>query len=353
MKKIPAAVLGCTGIVGQRFVQALSAHPFFDLRVLAASEKSAGQRYKDLEKWMIEGEIPKKFRDQAVKNLDSKVLRAKGIEIVFSALPSEVAKGVELEFAKQGFRVFSNASAFRMEPQVPILVPEVNPEHLEIINNQKKEYGGFIVTNPNCTAAGLVLGLKPLTQFGIKNVTVTTYQALSGAGYPGVASLDILGNIIPYIKEEEEKIEEETKKLLGSFKAGKISPARFDIIASCARIPVRDGHLESVVVELESDIDLEDIMRAMIDFKGVPQEKRLPTAPERPIIVFEESDRPQPLLDAYAGSPERARGMAISVGRIKKLGRKIRFFLLVHNTIRGAAGCSLLNAELAYEQKRL
>jgi len=353
MKKFAVGLLGCTGVVGQRFVQALSAHPFFDLRVLAASPESAGQRYKKVGKWKLEGEIPEKFRDQVVENLGIKALRTEGVEIVFSALPSEVAKRVENEFAKHGFKVFSNASAFRMHPQIPILVPEVNPEHLELINQKKKEAKGFIVTNPNCAVAGLVLGLKPLTGFGIKSVFVTTYQALSGAGYPGVASLDILGNVIPYIKGEEEKVEEETKKILGTLGAGEISPAKLDIAASCARVPVRDGHLESVVVELEKDVNIEAIKKAMQDFKGVPQAKNLPTAPEKPILVLKEENRPQPLLDAYAGEPKRARGMAISIGGIKKAGRKIRFFLLVHNTIRGAAGCSVLNAELAYEQKRL
>ncbi|MEW6069225.1 MAG: aspartate-semialdehyde dehydrogenase [Candidatus Thermoplasmatota archaeon] len=351
MKKIPVGLLGCTGLVGQRFVQLLDEHPYFELEFLVASERSAYKKYSSLGRWLLEIPIPEKFRDTEVKNLED-VEKSK-IEILFSALPPEIAKVMELKYAKKGFKIFSNASAFRMHYQVPILVPEVNPEHLELVKFQKTK--GFIITNPNCTTTGLVLGLKPLIEFGIKNIVVSTYQALSGAGYPGVASLDILGNVIPFIEKEEEKVEEESKKILGDLNrsARKILSAELEITASCARVPVRDGHLESVVVELEKDFELEDIKQKFSEFEAQPQQMKLPTAPQKPIIVLDSELRPQPALDSYAGFPKRAKGMAVSIGRLKKAGKKLRFFLLVHNTIRGAAGCSLLNAELALKEEYL
>lgn len=345
MAKTVVGVLGCTGLVGQRFVQLLAEHPYFELEFLAASEKSTGKSYGSLSKWLLDTTIPENLKNLKVKNLED--VDKSEAELLFSALPAEIAKEVELKYAKKGFKIFSNTSAFRMHSQVPILVPEVNPEHLELVKYWEK---GFIVTNPNCTTAGLVLGLKPLMEFGIKNVVVSTYQALSGAGYPGVASLDILGNVIPFIEEEEEKVERESKKILGKLKNKKILYAEFEVTASCARVPVRDGHLESVVVELEKDLELDDVKKAFSQFRALPQKLKLPTAPQKPIIVLNAANRPQPALDAYAGEPNRARGMAVSIGRLKKIGRKIRFFLLSHNTIRGAAGCSLLNAELALKE---
>jgi aspartate-semialdehyde dehydrogenase len=233
-----------------------------------------------------------------------------------------------------------------MAQNVPLLIADVNPQHLELVANQKKTQKGFIVTNPNCSVTGLATGLKPLAEdFGIKSVVVTTYQALSGAGYPGVPSMDITGNIVPFIPKEEEKVEVECQKILGKLTDSGIAPSSFSVIASCVRVPVRDGHLESVLVDLESDVTLDEVKRAFLDYKGLNNET--PTSPIRPIIVAEDEIRPQPLLDINNGEPERAKGMAVTVGRIKMIQNKVRFFLLVHNTIRGAAGCSIMNAELA------
>ncbi len=233
-----------------------------------------------------------------------------------------------------------------MAKDVPLLIADINPDHLALVESQRKSRPGYIVTNPNCSVTGLATGLKPLAnEFGVKSVFVSTYQALSGAGYPGVPSLDITGNILPYIPNEEEKVQEECRKILGKFSHESVEPSSFNVIASCTRVPVRDGHLESVLVELENDATIEEIKKAFDGFKGM--NGSLPTAPQKPIIIKEEEDRPQPIFDVNNGSPQRARGMAVTVGRIKKFGNKLRFFLLVHNTIRGAAGCSIMNAELA------
>jgi aspartate-semialdehyde dehydrogenase len=234
-----------------------------------------------------------------------------------------------------------------MDSDVPILIPEVNPEHLGLIKAQVSKGMGFIVTNSNCSTTGIVMGLKPLLNFGLKSVTVSTYQALSGAGRHGVASLDIIDNVIPYIKDEEEKIERETKKILGKVYTEGVKDAGLEVNASCCRVPTREGHLESIVVELEEDVDSETISRALSSYRGIPQDLKLPTAPEVPVIVRSEKNRPQPILDRDAGSPERAKGMAVVVGRIRKKGQKVGLFLLVHNTIRGAAGTCILSAELA------
>jgi aspartate-semialdehyde dehydrogenase len=339
--------LGATGAVGQRFVQLLYTHPWFELKVLAASGRSSGQRYKEAVTWGLDEEIPEDIKDIKIENIDTKTFKDQGIDLVFSALPSEISRKVELDLALDGFRVFSNSSAYRMEKDVPLLIADVNPDHLDLIESQRRVRSGYIVTNPNCTVTGLATGLKPLlSEFGIKNVVVTTYQALSGAGYPGVPSLDILGNIIPHIPGEEEKIQGECRKILGKLTDDIIDPSLFSVMASCARVPVRDGHLESVLVELERDFTLDEINKAFTECEGVGRGS-LPTAPDRPIIVISDEARPQPLIDLYNGSPERAKGMSVTVGRITQFENKLRFFLLVHNTIRGAAGCSIMNAELA------
>lgn len=347
LDKIRAAVIGVTGAVGQRFVHLLEGHPWFDLELIAASGKSAGNKYKDMVNWTLEEKMPKNIGEKKIEQIDVKTFKKEGVELILSALPADIAKNVELELETNGLYVFSNASAYRMQKDVPLLIADVNPDHLALVERQRKTRSGYVVTNPNCTVTGLATGLKPLgDEFGIKSVVVTTYQALSGAGYPGVASLDIIGNIVPYIPNEEEKVEEECKKILGNLKDDRIESSPFSVIASCARVPVRDGHLESILVELENDATIDEIRKAFNDYKAI-SDGSLPTAPQKPIILTEDESRPQPLIDAYNGWPKRARGMAITVGRVRKFGNKLRFFLLVHNTIRGAAGCSIMNAELA------
>ena len=338
------ALLGATGAVGQRFVQLLSNHPQFELDILAASASSSGERYKDVTFWQLEEEIPRNIGDMNVEALDFE--RFSETKVIFSALPSTIAKDVEENLASMGHYVFSNASTHRMDEDVPLLMADVNPDHIDLVNQQIK-WPGYIVTNPNCTVCGLATVLAPLSRdFGINSVIASTYQALSGAGYPGVPSLDITGNVLPFIEGEEEKVESECQKILGKLESDGINNAKFEVLASCARVPVRDGHLESVVVELIEDPDIEAIEGVLSDF-GMNPKFDLPSAPENPIIVTSKEDRPQVRFDLYAGSSDRSRGMAVTVGRLRKRGKRLRFFLLVHNTIRGAAGTSILNAELA------
>jgi len=351
MNKIKVGIMGCTGLVGQQFVRMLDAHPSFEVVMLTASINSAGKRYGEIADWIVSEHIPAYAADMMVKETSLKAFAESEAKVIFSALPAPVARDIEKELVKEGYQVFSNASAYRMDPEVPVIIPEVNPEHLDLVKVQDLGNGGFIVTNSNCSTAGMVMLLKPLMKFGINSVTVTTYQALSGAGRRGVASLAILGNVIPHIKNEEEKMETETLKILGILHKGKIKNADLMVNASCCRVPVRDGHLESVVIELHENNELETITDALRSFKSIPQVLKLPTAPESPLIVRTEDDRPQPALDAYNGTPERARGMAVTVGRIRKKANKFNFFLLSHNTIRGAAGTCILNAEYAYARK--
>lgn len=345
--KRKVAVLGATGVVGHQFVSMLTDHPLFELVILAASGKSAGKKYSQCVEHALSDSLPDAVRNMQVDPIDALALKKSGVEIAFSALPSGIAREAEAGLAKNGLAVFSNASAHRMRQSVPILIPEVNAEHLALARVQKDEYGGFIVTDSNCTVAGLVMTLKPLLGFGITDVTVTTYQSVSGAGYPGESALDLIGNLIPYIENEEEKVEAETKKILGRLVGTKIVLAEFDINATCVRVPVGYGHFESVVLQMREKPDIKQIINAFRRFKGAPQKLKLPTAPIEPIIVRDEENRPQPLLDVAAGRPARAAGMAVSVGRIARKGRKLRFALLSHNLIRGAAGTSILNAELA------
>ncbi len=296
---------------------------------------------------MIEGDIPNYAKNLRINTFDLELFNKRNIKVVFSALPPDVALLYEKILANNGFAVFSNSRAYRYEDDVPILIPEVNPDHIKLTNFQKNGSNGFIITNANCSATGLALALKPLLQFNIRNVFVSTYQALSGAGYPGVASLNINSNVVPYIKGEEEKIIAETKKILGKLNGNKIRDYKINIVSSCARVPVRDGHLESVVVEFENEVDLNLIKNAFSNNSSI---KNLPTSPETSIILAKEIDRPQPWKDAYAGAPQRARGMSVTIGRLKKQGRWVRFWLVVHNTIRGAAGNSILNAEYALKK---
>ena len=338
------AILGATGAVGQRFIELLQGHPWFDITVLAASERSAGKKFQEACKWRLESEMPKGIGKMPVVNTNLKEVKEAGdIDFVFSALPGNIAGPVETEFATE-YPVVSKASTHRMEADVPLLIPEVNPGHLGLIPIQKKNRGwnGFISTDPNCSTIQLAITLKALTIFGVKRLIVSTMQALSGAGYPGVPSLDIVDNVVPYISGEEEKMESETRKLLGTFDGKQVQPADMIISASCNRVDVKDGHLEAVYVELEQKPSIDEIKKAFRNFAGEPQKLNLPTAPERPIIVREEVDRPQPRFDRDAG-----KGMSIVVGRVRSDSiMTAKYLCLGHNTIRGAAGAGILSAEL-------
>ena len=342
--KREVAILGATGAVGQRFVQLLSNHPWFEISALAASERSAGKKYKVASKWKLESGMPEEIGEITVVNVDLKSIKETGdVDFVFSALPGGLAGAIEEEFAAE-YPVISKASAHRLEEDVPLLIPEVNPEQLGLIPIQKQRRGwsGFISTDPNCSTIQLAITLKPLMAFGLKRIIVSTMQALSGAGYPGVASLDIIDNVVPYISNEEEKLERETKKILGSFDGGRVKPADIVLSSSCNRVNVKDGHLESVFVELESSPSVEEVKEAFRNFAGEPQRLKLPTAPESPIIVREEIDRPQPRYDRGAG-----KGMSVVIGRIREDPiMTIKYLCLGHNTIRGAAGAGVLSAEL-------
>ncbi|MFW5914691.1 MAG: aspartate-semialdehyde dehydrogenase [Thermoplasmatota archaeon] len=353
MKRMDAAVLGATGMIGQRFVQLLEDHPYFDISSLNASERSEGKTIKEVLK-VKDHDFKEETLEGVIQQIDVDRI-ARECRIAFSGLPSDIARGVETELAERGVAVFSNASSHRMREDVPLLIPEVNPDHLDMIETQETwEGGGFIVTNANCSTTGIALPLAALHRaFGLGMVSVSTYQAVSGAGYPGVSSLDILGNILPHIRGEEEKMEEEILKMLGTLEDGRVRPAGFDFLANCARVPVHDGHLESMTLTLEGGPDLEDIRSALSGFRADPQELELPTAPREPIMVMDEEDRPQPLLDSYAGEPARAKGMAVCVGRLRKKDTYYKLFALSHNTLRGGAGGSVLNAELAVSKGHL
>src|SRR5438034_3546402 len=338
MARIRVGILGATGTVGQRFVQLLADHPQFAVTALAGSDRSQGRPYAEACAWRLSGEMPAAARSLVVREPEPPL----DCDVVFSSLPADVAGPVETRFARAGYPVLSNSAAHRMDEQVPLLVPEVNPDHLALLDACGD---GFIVTNPNCSTVMIALALAPLaTRFGVEAVLVTTLQALSGAGYPGVASLDITDNVVPFIANEEEKIERETRKILGRLngKVSGVAPAGFAVSAQCHRVNVVDGHMAAVRVKLSRAAEPADLRAAFASFTGAPQELRLPSAPERPILVRDEPDRPQPRLDRDAG-----RGMSITVGRIARddvLGH--RFVALSHNTIRGAAGAAILNAEL-------
>lgn len=337
MKRIPTAILGATGLVGRQFARLLDGHPWFELRCATATARSAGHPYEGAPGLTVAG-------TSAAEIVNS------GARLVFSALPTAAAGAVEEELRRAGRLVFSNAGAHRMDADVPLLIPEVNPEHLELARAQLATHPGFIVTNPNCVVAGLALVLKPLLPLGLEAVTVTSFQAVSGGGRRGVAAWEILGNVVPYIAGEEEKVERETRKILGKLEADRVAACPLQVHPSCSRVPVPDGHLQSVTVEFSRPATAGDVVAALAGFTAEPQRLELPTAPRRPIALLDEPDRPQPRLDAGAGGPGRAAGMAVSVGRLRPLGRRVGFFLLVHNTVRGAAGASVLNAELAVKR---
>ncbi len=358
--KIKVGVVGATGAVGQRFVQLLAGHPWFEIGCLTASDRSVGKRYGDAAKWLLRGGMPANVQDMLLIPTEPGAIEsaAGDVRLLFSAIPGGAAGLVENELADAGFAVCSNASAHRMDADVPLLIPDVNPEHTALIHAQqrkrlalgKRSAGGrvgFIVTNPNCSSTHLVCALKPLHDaFGLVAVNVVTMQALSGAGYPGVASLDILDNVVPYIGGEEEKIEIEPRKLLGRLGADAIEFADFLVSAQANRVAVRNGHLEAVSVKLKAKASLEDVAAAFTSYAGEPQRMGLPTAPNPAIVLHTEQDRPQPRLDRLAGH-----GMATSVGRLRPDPLfDYKFIVLGHNTIRGAAGGALLNAELLYAQ---
>jgi aspartate-semialdehyde dehydrogenase len=339
--KIPVGILGATGMVGQRFIQLLDQHPWFEVAWLAASERSAGLSYAEAARWKLNTPIPERVAKMPVSDASPEGAP----KVIFAALDAAIAKELEPKFANAGHAVITNSSAFRMTEDVPLVIPEVNGDHLKLIDTQasRKRNGGFIATNPNCSAIGLVMALAPLHRsFGVEAIFVATMQAVSGAGYPGVASLDILGNVIPYISKEEEKLEAETKKLLGELRNGSVTDAPFKISAQCNRVAVEDGHTESVSIKLKKTVKSEDLLAAWRTFRGRPQEMSLPTAPEQPVIYDCAADRPQPRLDV-----NRGRGMSAVVGRLRPCNLlDWKFTVLSHNTIRGAAGAALLNAEL-------
>ena len=341
-KKFRAGVLGATGIVGQRLVQLLAAHPWFELSEVAASERSSGKKYSEAVKWHQDGPIPVAAGNLIVKSLEPTL----DCDFVFSALDSSVAGAAEEEFARAGYPVVSNCKNHRMAPDVPLLIPEVNAAHLDAIPVQQKNRGyasGFIVTNPNCSTAGLVLVLKPLADaFGLEKLFVVTLQAVSGAGYPGVPSLDILGNVVPFISGEEEKMEEEPQKLLGRWDGARFVEAGLSISAHCNRVPVENGHLECVSLSLKKVATLREVREALRNFAVSDELAALPTAVRNPVIVLEEENRPQPRRDVNAGN-----GMAAVVGRVRDCSLlDLKLTLLSHNLLRGAAGAALLNAEL-------
>jgi aspartate-semialdehyde dehydrogenase len=340
-KKIPIGILGATGVVGQRFIQMLEHHPWFEVAWLAASDRSEGKVYGDAARWRLKSSIPLDVAKRKV----SPATPEGAPKIIFAALDSGIAAELEPRFADAGCAVVSNSSALRMQEDVPLVIPEVNAGHIKLIDIQgwRKRSGGYVVTNPNCSAIGLVLALAPLHQkFGLETVMAVTMQAVSGAGYPGVASLDILGNVIPFIKNEEEKMEEETKKLLGNLNGSRVIPGPFAMSAQCNRVAVEDGHTESVSIRLKKKAKPEEIIAAWNSYKAEPQELKLPSAPEKPIVYLEASDRPQPRFDVDMGA-----GMTTAIGRLRPCSvLDWKFTVLSHNTIRGAAGAAVLNAEL-------
>jgi aspartate-semialdehyde dehydrogenase len=341
MKKIPVGILGATGVVGQRFIQMLEHHPWFEVAWLAASDRSEGKVYAEAARWRLKTAIPADVAKMQV----SPATPDGAPKVIFAALDSAIAAELEPRFADAGCAVVSNSSALRMQEDVPLVIPEVNAGHIKLIEIQgwRKKSGGYVVTNPNCSAIGLVLALAPIHQrFGLDTVMAVTMQAISGAGYPGVASLDILGNVIPFIKNEEEKMEEETKKLLGQVNGSKVIPGGFAMSAQCNRVAVEDGHTESISIRLKKKAKPEEIIESWKAYRAEPQELKLPSAPERPVVYLEANDRPQPRFDIDMGS-----GMTTVVGRLRPCGvLDWKFTVLSHNTIRGAAGAALLNAEL-------
>ncbi len=338
IEKIPIGILGATGIVGQKFIEILSNHPWFEVVALAASERSQGKKYGEVVRWIMELPLDPKIANLIVQPC----LPRLPCRIVFSGLDSDAAGEIEEKFAETGYIVISNSRPHRMSPDIPLLIPEVNSEHLDLVKSQRFSKG-MIVTNPNCSVIGLATALKPLVdRWGIAKAHVVTMQAISGAGYPGVASLDILDNVIPFISGEEEKLETEPLKILGTISEKRIQPYHMQISAHCNRVAVNNGHMACVSVQLKNRATAEEILHAWQNFAGEPQALHLPTSPKAPIIYLLDERYPQPKLHRHLGN-----GMTVSIGRLRKCPLlDWKFVLLSHNTIRGAAGCAILNAEL-------
>jgi aspartate-semialdehyde dehydrogenase len=339
-RRIQVGILGGTGMVGQHFVKFLQNHPWFEITWLGASDRSAGKKYREAAQWHLGGETPDSVADIVVDECKP----GNAPKLVFSATDASVATEIEQAFAKAGHVVVSNSRNHRMEPDVPLLVPEINPDHLKLVPVQQRNRGwkGQIVTNPNCSTVVLTMGLAPLKQFGIKRVVATTMQAISGAGYPGVASMDIVGNVVPFIGGEEEKMQQETQKILGDFDAGHVRDLAAQVSAHCNRVAVVDGHTVTVSVELGAKPSEADLLHAIQSYSSVPQARSLPSAPAKPLVYMPQANRPQPRKDV-----DREHGMAVFVGRLRAcpvLGYK--FVAMGHNTVRGAAGAAVLNAEL-------
>jgi aspartate-semialdehyde dehydrogenase len=344
MSQIEVGVLGATGAVGQQFIALLAKHPWFKVTWLGASQRSEGKPYRDATAWRLPtplpGDVAKLTVEQAAPGGAPK--------LVFSGLDSSVAGEIEGAFAGAGHLVISNSKNYRMDAAVPLLIPEINGDHLKLLDTQAAARGwkGRIVTNPNCSVIALAMALAPLRQFGLKSVMVTTLQAISGAGYPGVASWDILGNVIPFIDGEEEKFQPETQKILGQFKGGAVEPHPVVVSATTTRVPVHNGHTVSISAKFDQKVAAEALINAFNSFRGRPQELELPSAPPRPIVYLQERNRPQPALDV-----NRDGGMTVSVGRLRACPvLDYKFVALGHNTIRGAAGAAILNAELMHRE---
>ncbi|MBX7222338.1 MAG: aspartate-semialdehyde dehydrogenase [Blastocatellia bacterium] len=341
-QKIRVGILGATGMVGQRFVQLLDGHPQFEITALAASDRSEGKTYLEATNWKLSTPIPERIKTMVVTPCQPPL----ECDMVFSSLPGNMARETESLFAQAGYPVISNSSSHRMGVDVPLLVPEINPDHVKMIDRQRHTQGygrGYIVTNPNCTTLALVLALAPIERtFGIEAAFISSMQAISGAGYPGVASLDIVDNVIPFIDGEEDKVETEPQKILGKLQDGQLIFAPMQISAHCNRVAVTDGHTISISLKLRKKAELTEIQAALESFRGVPQELRLPSAPNQVVVVRTERDRPQPRLDRDCGN-----GMSSVVGRLRKDPIwDVKFTVLGHNTVRGAAGAAILNAEL-------
>ena len=349
--KLPIGILGATGMVGQRYIQLLENHPWFEIAWLAASDRSSGKTYGEAAKWRLDTPLPERIAKMTVSPAEPEGAP----KIVFASIDAAIAREMEPKFAAAGCAVISNSSAFRMTPNVPLVIPEVNADHLHLIEEQpwRKESGGCIVTNPNCSTIGLVMALKPIEErFGIEQIFATTMQAVSGAGYPGVASMDILDNVVPYIGGEEEKMENETLKLLGALAGGTVAPLAARMTAHCNRVSVVDGHTECVSIKLGNKLGRkatrEDILAAWAEFNPLAG-LGLPFAPEQPVEWAEQNDRPQPRLDR-----NRGRGMTVTTGRLRPCNLlDWKFVLLSHNTVRGAAGATILNAEMLVSQGKL
>jgi aspartate-semialdehyde dehydrogenase len=347
MQTLEVGILGATGMVGQHFIRFLQGHPWFKLTWLGASDRSAGKVYRDAMTWHLAGGLPDSVAGLTVEDCKP----GSAPRLLFSAMDASVATGIERAFAQAGHVVVSNSRNHRMERDVPLLVPEINPDHLKLIPGQQSARGwkGQIVTNPNCSTVVLTMGLAPLKQFGITRVVTTTLQAISGAGYPGVPSMDIVGNVIPFIGGEEEKMQQETQKIMGEFQGDHIEPLAAKVSAHCNRVPVVDGHTVTVSVEFSSKPSEADVRHAFDAFTALPQQRGLPSAPPRPVIYLEEADRPQPRKDA-----DRGRGMTACVGRLRACPvLDYKFVALGHNTVRGAAGAAVLNAELMHSEGML